>query len=171
MAIYRIIQGEDFPIRVYSPNSLIIIKDSENILQFNNVTIDNHGDMWLHILIDQNNFISKGTKQYQLFENNLLKEAGTVVVIPSLLIDANQDLQSNYQTIVDAIEKVLAGTASRAQRTVKVADKEIQYMSTNELLGLLSYFKGKVKEEQSAEQGGTNTATDQMKILYKFTIR
>ena len=169
--LYRIIQGEPFNIRVYSQNSILMMRDSSNILTFNKVIEDDNGDLWLQILIDQQNFISAGVKQYQLFQNNHLKDSGNIVIIASLLVDSGQSLLSKSQLIVQSIEAMLAGTASRAQRTVKVGDKEIQYMSTSQLLSLLDYFKGKVKEEEGIEEAGINEATDEMKIKYVWRIR
>lgn len=167
---YKFIQGKEQRIRVYSSNSIIILKNSETVLTFNKVIEENDG-MWLKVLVDRDNFIGAGICQYQLFENNELKEYGNCMIVPSLLVDPNQPIQSRAQMIVEAIQKQLAGTASRAQRTVKVGDKEIQYMSTSQLMALLDYFKGKVKEEQGIEEAGINEATDQMKIKYVFRIR
>ena len=163
--LYRITQGETYPIRVYSQNSILILKDQTTIMTFNTVVSDEEGNLWLNVLIDQNNFISAGTKQYQLFENNQLKESGNIIVIASLLVDPNQDLRNRYQVIVEAIEKMLAGTASRAQRQVKVGDMQIQYMSTSQLMSLLDYFKVKAKEEDTVGNS-VNPTTDQLKIKY-----
>lgn len=168
--IYKVIQGQVFPIRVYSSNSILIMRDDQSILSFNKVTEDNEGNLWLNILIDQTNFMEAGTKQFQLFENNQLKQSGVIQVIASLLVNADQKLKSKYQLIVEAIEKQLAGIATLAQKVTKVNDKQIQKYSAAQLLSLLDYFKGKLKEEEGLTEG-VNSATDQMKIKYVFKIR
>lgn len=169
MEILKVIQGQDFPLRVYSTNSVLIMKDTVNILSFSNVTEDDNGDLWLHILIDNDNFISKGIKQYQLFENNKLKENGVLEVVPSLLVDPEQDLRGRYAVIVEAIEKQIAGVATSAQKHIQVGDKTIDRYSASELLELLTYFQGKLAEEESGTK--TNPKSDQMTFLYKWTLR
>lgn len=164
---YEIIQGMNFKIRVYSGNSILIIKNQTSILSFNTVTQDENNDLWLNVLIDQDNYVEGGIYQYQLFENNFLKEQGVLKVVASLLVNEAQDLRSRYQIIVDSIVAMLAGTATRAQRVVKVGDKEIQYMSAKQLMALQEYFRGKLKEEQS----GYDTANNQMNQKYVFRIR
>lgn len=164
---YEITQGIRFPIRVYSGNSILIIKNQASILSFNNVTEDQNHDLWLNVMIDKDNFIEGGLYSYQLFENNILKEQGVLKVNASLLVDDTQDLRSKYQIILEAIEKMLAGTASRAQRIVKVADKEIQYMSAKQLMALEEYFRGKLKEQEN----GYDVVNNQMNQKFVFRIR
>ena len=145
------------------------MKDTVNILSFSNVTEDASGDLWLNILIDNDNFISKGIKQYQLFENNKLKESGVLEVIPSLLVNSEQDLRGRYAVIVEAIQKQIAGVATSAQKHIQVGDKTIDRYSASELMELLTYFQGKLAEEESGST--VNTKSDQMTFLYKWTIR
>lgn len=145
------------------------MKDQNTILSFNNVTEDQNNDLWLNILIDQNNFISAGPKQYQLFEGNLLKESGTIEVVGSLLVDQNQDLRGRYAAIVDAIQKQLAGIATSASKHVQVGDKTIDKYSASELLSFLDYFKGKLAEEESGSN--INPKSDEMVMKYVWRIR
>lgn len=170
--MYKIIQGIQFKLRVYSRNSILIIKDETSVLTFNNVIEDNQDNsLWLSVLIDQNNFMAAGTKQYQLFEDNNIKQYGALQVVASLLVDPEQDLRGRYAIIVDAIEANLAGIATTAQKHVQAGDKTIDSYSAAQLLSLLSYFKGKLKEQESQEEGSVNPSSDQMLIKYKFTIR
>ena len=167
--MYKIIQGQNFPIRVYSNNSVLIMKDQLDILSFTNSPPDQNDEIWINVLIDQDNFISAGLKQYQLFEGNVLKQSGTLEVVGSLLVDAGQDLRGKYKVIVDAIEAQLAGIASKGQKHVQVGDKTIDKYSAYELLKLLDYFQGKLAEEESGTD--VNTKTDQMQIKYVWRIR
>lgn len=167
---YQITQGIPFQIRVYPKteenNAFIIIRDPQSIVQFTDVvTIDE--EKWLTGVITQDNFMSPGIKYFQLFEDNLIKEEGNLLVKVNLSIDTTQDYRSKYAVIVEAIEAMIAGTASRAQRNVKVGDKQIQYMSFSELKGILDYFKGKLKEQED----GYDTVNNQMHQKYVFRIR
>lgn len=143
------------------------MKDQKNILSFQNSPQEQNGDIWINVLINENNFISSGIKQFQLFENGILKESGTLEVIGSLLVNPAQDMRSKYQIIVQSIQATLAGVASKAQKDISIGDKKIAYYSAAELLSLLDYFKGKLKEEE----GGYDTVNNEMKILYKWTLR
>ena len=166
---YRFIQGNTEQIRVYSSNAFIIIKNDTSIQTFNTLVPDEsgNGDYWLQVCIDLEHFIEGGIAQYQLFQNDQLKEWGPCQIIPNLYLDPNQESRGKYRIIVEAIEAKLAGSATRAQRQVKVADKEIQYMSTSQLLALLDYFRKKMAEEE----GQLDTATNQLKIKYDWRIR
>lgn len=167
MSFYKIIQGQNYPIRVYNANSILIMKDQLDILQFN--AEETNGQYWINVLIDENNFISAGIKQYQLFENGVLKQSGSLEVIGSLLVDSSQDLRGKYKQIVDAIEAMLAGVATKGQKRVQVGDKTIDKYSARQLLELLNYFQGKLAEEESGND--INPETDQMKIKYVWSWR
>ena len=160
---YKIIQGQPFPIRVYSTNSVLIMRDQTTILSFQN-SPEQNGEIWINVLIDKDNFISAGPKQYQLFEGNLLKESGTLEVVASLKVDPQQDLRGRYKIIVQAIQKQIAGVATKGQRHIQVGDKTIEKYSAAELLSLLNYFQGKLAEEESGTN--LNTKTDQLTIKY-----
>ena len=166
---YEITQGINFPIHVNSGNSIIVIKSPTSILSFNNVTEDQDNDLWLNVLIDENNYLDGGVYQFQLFENNLLKQQGMLKIIPSLIVNPAQDLRSKYAIIVDAIEAQIAGVATLGQKHVQVNDKTIDKYSAAELLSLLNYFKGKLAEQEAGND--VNPKTDQMRILYKWSIR
>ena len=164
---YRFVQGNTELVRVYSDNAFIIIKNDTTIQTFNSIKTDEAGNYWLQVYIGLDHFIAGGVAQYQLFQDDQLKEWGTCQIIPNLALDPNQESRSRYRIIVQAIEAKLAGTATRAQRQVKVGDKQIQYMSANQLFGLLDYFKKKMAEEE----GLVDPATNQLKIKYVWRIR
>lgn len=145
------------------------MRDETTILTFQNSPANQNGEIWINILIDKKNFISSGLKQYQLFENNILKESGTLEVIASLNVDPNQDLRGKYKIIVSSIEAQLAGVATSASKHIQVGDKTIDKYSASELLSLLNYFKGKLAEQEA--DSNINTKTDGMKIKYVWSWR
>ena len=145
-----------------------MLKNPTTILAFDDIRTE--GDQkWLYFTINQDNFIEGGIAQYQLFEDNNLKEYGSCQIIPSLLVNEQQELRGKYQVIVEAIEKQLAGVATTAQRHVQVGDKSIDKYTANDLLKLLDYFKGKLAEEEA--ENNINPKTDQMTIKYVWRIR
>lgn len=167
---YRFTQGVTERIRVYNQTAVLYLKNSNTVLTFSNVETGNEeGEYWLTFTIDTDNFMQAGIAQYQLFEGSQLKEYGSCQIIPSMMIDPNQELRSKYAVIVEAIEARLAGTATKAQKDVSVGDKKIGYMSPEQMLKVLSYFKGKLAEEEAGTN--VNPKTDQLKILYKWTLR
>lgn len=164
--MYKFTQGIQQKIRVYNQNAILILKNTANILTFTNV-IEQDGDLWLTFTIDQQNFMEGGLANYQLFQNNQLREYGSCQIVPSLLVDPEQDIRGKYKAIVDAIEAMLAGVATKGQRHIQVGDKTIQRYSASQLLSLLDYFRGKLAEEES--ENNINPETDEMKIKYKWS--
>lgn len=147
-----------------------MLKNSVTILTFSEVTSGaTEDEYWLKVMIDGNNYIDAGIAQYQLFEDNQLKEYGSCQIIPSLLVNPDQDLRGKYKQIVDAIEAQIAGVATSAQRRVQVADKTIDKYTADDLLKLLNYFQGKLAEQESGNN--RNPQTDQMKIKYRWDWR
>ena len=162
---YKFTQGVPETIRVYAPSAILIIKNTTQIVTFSNVVSGAVEDeYWLEFQINQDNFIEGGIAQYQLFEDNKLKEYGSCQIIPNLLVNPSQDLRGKYKQIVDAIEAMLAGVATKGQRHVQVGDKTVEKYSAAELLSLLNYFQGKLAEEESGTD--VNTKTDQLTIKY-----
>ena len=157
-------QGVEEKIRVYSSNAVLILKNTSTILTFNTVETNDEGEYWLTFTIDQDNYIEGGLAQYQLFEDNHLKEYGSCQIIPSLLVNPDQDTRGKYKIIVDAIEAQLAGVATKGQKRIQVGDKNIDKYSAYELLKLLDYFQGKLNEEEA--ETDVNTKTDELTIKY-----
>ena len=167
---YKFTQGVEEHIRVYAPSAILILKNSTNILTFNEVTSGaTEDEYWLKVRIDEDNYIEGGIAQYQLFENNQLKQYGSCQIVPSLLVNPDQDLRGKYKKIVDGIEAMLAGVATNGQKHIQVADKTIDKYSAKQLLELLNYFQGKLAEEESGNN--INPETDEMKIKYRWDWR
>ena len=76
-------------------------------------------------------FFIETARNYQLFESNTLKEYGSCQIVPSLLVDPDQDIRGRYAAIVEAIEKQIAGVASTAQKHIQVGDKTIDRYSAS----------------------------------------
>lgn len=161
---YKFVQGKQEKIRVYSPSATLYLKNPESILIFDRVDDSTPGEYWLTFTIDQDNFIGAGICQYQLFEGDQLKEYGSCQIVPSLMVDMQQQTRGKYTVIVEAIEAQLAGIATLAQKRVQVNDKSVDKYSAEDLMRLLNYFKGKQAEEEAGN--GVNPQTDQMKIKY-----
>lgn len=161
---YKFVQGKQEKIRVYSPSATLYLKNPESIVIFSTVDNSTPGEYWLTFTIDKNNFIGAGICQYQLFEGDQLKEYGSCQIVPSLMVDMQQQTRGKYAVIVEAIQAQLAGIATLAQKRVQVNDKSVDKYSTEDLMRLLNYFKGKQAEEEAGND--VNPQTDQMKIKY-----
>ena len=166
---YKFTQGKQQKIRVYSHSATLYLKNPETLLIFSSVSGNVQDGYWLYFTINENNFIGAGLCNYQLFENDQLKEYGNCQIVPSLMVDSNQEIRGKYVVIVEAIQAQLAGIATLGQKHVQVNDKTIDKYSAAELLSLLDYFKGKLAEEEAGNN--VNPKTDQMKMLYKWTLR
>lgn len=165
----KIVQGVVTPIRAYHQPAIMIIKGKNGIIQFTGQTDLQTGQIWINVCIDQSNYLEAGIAQYQIFQNGDLKQYGNVEIVPSLLVNPDQDLRSKYTIIVDAIQAQLANVATYGQKHIQVGDKTLDKYSASELLSLLNYFKGKLAEEEAG--GDINPKTDQLKIKYVWTLR
>ena len=161
---YKFVQGKQERIRVSTPSATLYLKNPQSILIFSTVDDSTPGEYWLTFTIDQNNFIEAGICQYQLFEGSQLKQYGSCQIVPSLMVDMQQQTRGKYTVIVEAIQAQLAGIATLAQKRVQVNDKSVDKYSAAELLSLLDYFRGKQAEEEAGNN--VNPKTDQMKIKY-----
>lgn len=161
---YKFVQGKQEKIRVYTPSATLYLKNPESIVIFDSVSGNVQDGYWLYFTINKNNFIGGGICQYQLFEGDQLKEYGSCQIVPSLMVDVQQETRGKYTVIVEAIQAQLAGIATLAQKRVQVNDKSVDKYSAAELLSLLNYFRGKQAEEEAGND--VNPATDQMKIKY-----
>lgn len=166
---YKIVQGIPYPIRAYQTPAVMLIQGQNGIVQFNGEVDDDTGELWINVEIEGDNYLEGGLHRYQIFQDGELKQDGTLQIVPSLLANPNQDLRSKYKVIVDAIQARLAGTATKAQKDVTVGDKKIGYMSPEQLIKVLNYFKGKLEEEEA--ENNVNPKTDQMRIKYVWGLR
>lgn len=77
-------------------------------------------------------------------------DSGTFRILPSLV---SGDARSRARVILDAIEAVILGRATRNQRNVTVGDKTIGYMSHAELVAARDYWREEVEAEEAEDLG------------------
>lgn len=75
---------------------------------------------------------------------------GSLRILPNL---ASGDPRSRARIILDAIEAVILGRATRNQRNVTVGDKTIGYMSHSELVAARDYWREEVEAEEAEDLG------------------
>ena len=93
-------------------------------------------------------------------EDKIISASGIVQILPDLeTADTAYDPRSADEIILDAVIAVMTGTASQKQRSVKVGDQEISFMSFAELAEKREYFEALVASQQSNANSGSIRAT------------
>lgn len=101
---------------------------------------------------------------YQIQTEAGVIESGSIELLPNYaLSEVGVSVKSHAQQMVDAIEAVIEGRASQSTKNVTVGDKSLGYMSLDELLQYLNYFKGKVAQEE-----GKSSVNDEKKIKFQW---
>ena len=76
--------------------------------------------------------------------------SGAFAMLPSL---ASGDPRTNAEKILDAINAVIEGRATKNQARVRVGDKDITYMTIAELISAKAVYEDIVASEQDAISG------------------
>jgi hypothetical protein len=71
-------------------------------------------------------------------------DQGIFEMLPNL---SSGDVRTQNQIILDAINAMIAGIATKAQKSVTVGDKSISYLTLQELLTAKDYFEELVAQE------------------------
>ncbi|TRZ51087.1 hypothetical protein D4S03_05635 [bacterium] len=66
--------------------------------------------------------------------------------------DVGFDGRSHAQKVLDAIEATMEGRASKAQGSVQINNRQIQYLKPEELVKWRSFYKAEVAREKTAEK-------------------
>ena len=105
-----------------------------------------------------------GEYQYQILDATGLKSYGNIELMPNFAsAAAGVTVKSHAQEMVDAIEAVIEGRATQAQKHVTVGDKSLEYMDFDQLMKYLDYFKQKVAKEE-----GASSPNDQKVIRFAW---
>lgn len=93
---------------------------------------------------------------------------GTIIVKPSLATQAaGYDTRSHVKRVLDALEAMIEGKATRDAQSIRIGDKEISKMSPQELIKWRSYYVRLYQQELAAEKLNKGLATGR-KILTRF---
>jgi len=92
-------------------------------------------------------------------------ESGSVIIKADLA--ASTDSRNHYQKVIDAVEAIIEGRASKSYESISINGRAITEMSHSELLKLHSRYKYLLKQEAKKEKlaQGLNAGG---KILIKF---
>lgn len=158
----EITQGYDFSLLVPEESTLII--KGENIKYIiNSIQEEDKWNLFAPASITSG-FIPGNNYTGQILGINSILSTDTVKIIQNLaFVDADSDIRSKNEMILEAIEAKLAGKATSDQNKIICGDKTIEYMSINELLRLRDYFKVKVDQEN-----GKTNALAGAKIKYCY---
>lgn len=102
--------------------------------------------------------VSKAGEVFQIY-------AGTVTLRPDLI--SAVDTRSHVKKVLDAIEAVIAGTATKEQASYAIGTRSLQRRSIPELLVLRSTYKAEYERELDAEHIARGEGTGK-KVLTRF---
>lgn len=91
-------------------------------------------------------------------------ESGTVTVKADLA--ASTDSRNHYQKVIDAVEAIIEGRASKSYESISINGRAITEMSHSELMKLHSRYKYLLKQEAKKEKLAQGLGGG--KILIKF---
>jgi hypothetical protein len=106
----------------------------------------------------QTGSLTPGRYSWQSFATNGAGErytiaTGTLTVRANLAAQvAGFDGRSHAQKVLDAIEATMEGRATKAQGSVQINNRQIQYLKPEELVKWRSFYKTEVARERSAEK-------------------
>lgn len=99
--------------------------------------------------------ITAGTYKFQAFVENIDSErytvrTGEIEVKAALDAVTAFDTRSDVKIIFDAIEATISGRATQAQLSRRVGDRQLQYMSLDELIRARNFYKDEYLKESGA---------------------
>lgn len=100
-------------------------------------------------------WVEKGTEKYTL-------DFGSLVVDPDFrsgTSTAAYDARTHAQTMLDAIEALLEGRATRVQSEYEIAGRRLKFLSMTELMRARNLYKAEVAAEAAAERIRRGTGT------------
>lgn len=97
------------------------------------------GNYWLE------GFVSKTGERYQIFY-------GTVKIRPNLEAQTTYDGRSHCKKVLDAIEAVIEGRASKDQMSITLTGRSISRIPISELLILRDRYRAEYNAERKAEK-------------------
>ena len=138
-------QGTTATIDAKSLSSVFVMSDGTNKYTSDNVVSTDDG---LKIRLDASvtsGFVP-GKYDFQVFGADGLEKQGKLKVKPSLLYA--DSVESYWTMVIRAIDERLMGKTSEIAKSVTVGDKNIQYLSIDELLKLREFAKQRQAEEE-----------------------
>lgn len=147
-------RGFQFRIQVANQRAILILKsDTEKISITDIQLID--GKYYLVAAAEDTKKFRPNTYKYQILDNVGILQQGTAVIRQNFtLADQNQSVKTQSEIILEAIEATLGGIATQAQSSIAVGDKNISYMSFDELLKAREFFKRRVAEQKKGYVAG-----------------
>lgn len=147
-------RGFQFRIQVANQRAILILKsDTEKISITDIQLID--GKYYLVAAAEVTKKFRPNTYKYQILDNVGILQQGTAVIRQNFtLADQNQSVKTQSEIILEAIEATLGGIATQAQSSIAVGDKNISYMSFDELLKAREFFKRRVAEQKKSYVAG-----------------
>ena len=116
---------------------------------------------WAAGIYKWESYISKTGERYKI-------SSGTIEIKPNLAAQTTgYDARSHVKKVLDAIEAVIEGRASRTDLSYTINDRTIQHMGPEELIKWHSHYKKLYMQELQAEKIKQGLTPDS-KVLVRF---
>lgn len=109
-----------------------------------------------------------GKYSFQAQNSDGVTEQGSFIVLQNLALADSLSYLSHWQTVLNAIDAVIEGRATQAQKQVRVGDKSLEYLSIDELLKLRDWVLQKVGEEKEEEGEAIASPDDQQSVKIQW---
>lgn len=157
MSIIEITRGFQFKYQIPNQYTVLVFKcDTEKIVL--NTVLKSEGKNYLYASAQVTKKYRPNQYKYQLIDNEKILAEGEAIIKQNFLFaDQNESVKSRNEIILQAIEATLGGIATQAQSSIAVGDKNISYMSFDELLKAREFFKKKVAEQKKGYVAGNES--------------
>ena len=155
----NIIQGEkinkEFSISNY-PASLYNLKIAIRGLSSLDITATKNGDNFV-IAVDTAT-LSGGTYAYQVkvyneSESHFIEDGQINIKADLLKATEGHEARSQAQIIIEAIDKMFAGTAGELEKRLKINNREVENYTIDELMKLRTYYAGILQMQRVKKKG------------------
>ena len=107
-------------------------------------------------------YVTKAGQRFEVYR-------GTLVVLPNLAAGGAADRRSHVRKVLDAIEAVLEGRATRDQEQVTFSDgRSLRYMPVEDLLKLREKYRSELAREEAAAAIAAGRSPKN-RVLVRFT--
>lgn len=150
-----------------------IVPETSQMVLFNGLdkyvisTVEESDKFFLYASADETKEWHSGRYSYQVIGSNGIIEEGTIKVKANLLFST--EIDSYWKKALKQVEDRITGKAIDPAESVTVGDKNIRYLSLNELFKLRDFILQKIAEEEQEEGDETAVSkSDQKRIIYAW---
>lgn len=153
-------RGFPFSTEVPNPRCKLIL-----INQLDKIVIDTiQGD---YLVCSETASWKAGTYKFQLQDDTGILSEGSFEVLQNFALASEDEVTSRWEKVLQAIDAVIEGRASQAEKDVSVGDKRIGYMDFEQLLKMREFVKTRIAEEKAQAKGKTKADFGKIKYFWR----